>query len=565
MATLQKFDTLAGYIELRRWLNSLAERNRTSEWSDAVRWYIENDLFYLASEVLSDGRTINTETGELLYFNQFYVDWCRSIEWQVEHGGGFDGSARGSGKSTLRTKACNIQRMIKYPDSTGCIFSFQKNKAKKHFRGIKEELEHNIVLRTVCDDVLYWDPKTAAKNGETAWSLADGLRVKHQMQRKDYSLEMNAFMDGTPVGGRYDWIDFDDIEDMRAVGTQENLDKLHSTYDTTILLLTPVAIKHPVEMFTNTWYSDAGLAKRRHDDLIKIDERLVRKVPGEDTATPGEGPLGGTALYPFTTKRLFFFWDKIQDKREYAVQICCSFQLGEHRTFRDEWLIRYPGHPEEWGKGKNIYVCIDPSRGVRDPTAIWVWALGNDRKAAWVDASLKKLDPALPEFYEEIFRICAKWAGIGRRLVEVRVENFGQSTFASQIAKEFATNGYAWKVVPCADNLRTHKFSTGKRDREFERWAGPAAKGDIVIPERVTKGGCGLVRADEKGKRFDVVGYFLDYEWTNFPHLLSDNLLDAGSLLWEPDDKMGGPLQYPALSYNRGVKQRRGASAMSAG
>lgn len=566
MASLYKPDDLEGYRELQRWLLSLRDRGQVSEWGDAMRWYIANDLFFFVTNVLSDGRTINTDTGRRLYLHPCYLDWCRQIEWQIAHGGGFDGSARGTGKSTLRTKAANIQRIVKHPNSTGCIFSFQRKHAKKHFRTIREELEANTILKTVYDDVLWEDPRTAAKNGETIWSADEGFRVKGA-NRKDLTLEYQAFMDGTPTGGRFDWLDFDDVEDYKAVGSAEMLKKQHETYDATVLLLTPVALKQPVENFTNTFYSESGLAYRVYERLRRQDERKVRVEPGEDLDRPGDGPLGGTPQYPFSKKRLFIFYEKIRDRREYAIQICGDFLAGEDRTLESGWLQFYREVPEDLGREKTIYICIDPSKGVTDPMVIWVWGLGADRRAYWLDGLRRRLDPALPEFWDAIFLLHSKWSNLAR-VVEIRVENFGQATYDTQIASELERRGAYVPVVACADNLRTYKFDSGKRDREFERWAGPAASGRVVFPVPHDEGGPGLVRADEEGQNEDLVKLFLEAEWRRFPHPLHDDMLDAGSLLWEPEQRVG-PLQYPSLRHRstnrRSRRSHRGATAMSAG
>lgn len=565
--SLQTFQTIQEYDDLKRWLQSLKDRGKTSDWADAIRWYCENDLFFLASEVISDGRVLNHATGKPLYYDQFYVDWCRSIEWQIANGGGSDHSARGSGKSTLRTKCISIQQMIRHPRATIGLFSFMRKHAKKHYRGVKEELEGNVLLRTIFDDRFYWDPRAEGKSGNVIWSSDDGFRIKGS-NRQNLTMEYHAFMDGTPVGGRYDILLFDDIEDHRSVGNEAMLEKLHATYDATLLLATPVAVEQPLILFTNTFYSDIGLANRVARGYMDIDERHVRMMPGEDLTKPGDGPLGGTPVYPFDRDRLFFFYEKIRDKREYAIQICCNFMAGEDRRFHSEWLPYYPGTPDQQGRGKNVYICIDPSRGVTDPMVIWVWGLGPDKKAFWLDASVKRLDPAMPAFYEEILLMVAKWMKIGKRIVEIRVENFGQSTYASQVQKYLNDYGYYIPVIPCADNVRTGKFSTGKRDREWERWTPPASQGDVLIPRPIYEGGPGILRADESGKVQDLVEYFLKYEWSKFPKPITDNMLDAGSLLWEPPEKIGRELQYPTASISSAVRsafRRGGASAMSMG
>lgn len=100
--------TLDGYVELSKWLASLRERGKVTEWAEAMRWYALNDLFFLVNEVLSDGHIKHSEYKTPFYFHPFYIDYCRAIEWQFQNGGGIDHSGRGVGKSTLRTKALII-------------------------------------------------------------------------------------------------------------------------------------------------------------------------------------------------------------------------------------------------------------------------------------------------------------------------------------------------------------------------------------------------------------------------------------------------------------------------
>lgn len=568
---LCRFETLAEYEGLKQWLDSLKTAKRMSEWGDAVRYLIENDLFYLLTEVLSDGRVMHSDyDNQRFLWHQTYVDMCRNVERQIAVGGGLDQSARGAAKSTVRTKAANIQRMIKYPNSTGCIFSFQRKQSRKHFLSIKEELETNEILRTVCDDVLYWDPRSDAKNGLTTWSKDEGIRVKRTggVVYKEQSLEYNAFFDGTPVGGRYDWLDFDDIEDDRAVSGEEMREKLHQTYEATLFVLTAREMKPPVVMVTNTVYADNGLVERVkkqiYDEHGEGETFRIRMHAGENLDIPGNGPLGGTPQYPFTLSTLQGWYKKLDTAETYGTQICCSIRAGAGRKFQRDWLHEYPEPPERVGRNCNVYLCIDPSRGVKDPTVIWVWGLGPDRKFRWLDVSVKWLDPALPEFGEEVLRMIARWQQLGKRVVEIRIEQFGQATFAELIDKYLRDNGYSITIVACADNMRTGKFDSGKRDREFERWAFPAKSGEVMIPLSKRNGGQGLIR-DMKGKNIDMVDYFIEQEWLKFPKPLTDNMLDAGSLIWEPEEKIGRTLSFAPRTLRQFVTGQRGVTAMSMG
>lgn len=554
-----RFSTLKEYMDLQLWLESLKDRKQVSAWGDAMRDLVRDDLFYLVAFVMSDGAVINRDTGRPLYLDQFYVDYCRDVEFQFENGGGLDMSARGIGKSTVRTKGLNIQRMLKYPNSNGAIFSFLRKAAKKHYQSIKEELEQNSLLKTIFDDELYWDPIAEARNGKLIWSRDEGLRMKSH-NRKDFSLEFFAYFDGQPTGSRVDHASLDDVEDHKAIGTEDMLDKLHRGLDATWPLMQGGM---EIMMLTNTAYSDGGLVmryKRMLEDQGKKDH--IRQFSAERLDIPGDGPLGGTPQYPYTAEGLQRMYDEMNDKTEYAVQMCGDFTAGEDRTLNVQWLNWYDKRCEDWAKGKLTYICIDPSRGVKDPMAIWVWATGSDKKYHWVNASLKRLDVALPEFMDEIINMISWCEGCSQRLVEIRVEQFGQSTFAEMIKNSLHDRGLFVPVVPCNYNVRTRKFDTGKRDREFEYWAGPTANGHVVFPRPVRDGGPGMVRPDEKGRMRDLVEYFIDNEFKKFPKPVTDNLLDAGSLLFEPPSKLEREIQFPSASYREKRRARSGSSRL---
>lgn len=564
-------EDLNGYVELSKWLGDLRQRGKVAEWAEAMRWYATNDLFFLVNEVLSDGQIVHSEFKTPFYFHPFYIDYCRKIEWQFESGGGVDHSGRGVGKSTLRTKALVIQSILKWPNIAVAIFSFTKEAAKKHFGVIKEEFERNKLLYALWPEVLFEEPMVAAINGETQWSEAEGITVKRSIIRKEPTLSYRTFIKGTPTGGRYDILCMDDVEDDAIVGSKTLLDKLHSTYDSVVHVLTPIAIEKPVLMLTNTMYSEQGLVKRVLLSMKNKDPRKIILNVAEDLSRDGDGPLGGEPIYPYTAEILQKFYDEPREKEKYGLQYLGNPLVTSSRTLNRDWLFHYPGDPRDWGKNKNIYVCIDPSKGFEDPMAIWVWALGEDKKFSWVDGSLKKLDPAHDQFYNEIYMIARKWADLGR-LMEIRVEQYGQAMFVEQITKALQDRGFYVPVVKVQDikNQFTVKMTAwkGKFDRIYSRWAGPAQRGEILVPKPVSEGGAGLPRPDENGKVRCLVDEFIQKEWLLFPKPMTDNLLDAGSLIWESEEKLKRKLQFPTPSKARRKKSRYGRSQctfMSAG
>jgi len=553
-------DTLDQYKELREWVHSLRDRS-LSYWEEAMRWYALNDTFFALNFVFLTRNETHSTYGTPFYFHEFYLKYCKQLDWLIENfESSFDGSARRGGKSTVRTRLTPIRMGLKYPNITQGIFSLERNFARKHMRGIKEELENNDLLKTLFPDRLWSDPYEAARRGECVWSLNDGFQFKGRtVPRNNQTIECNTFFGG-PVGSGFDFMHFDDCEDGTVVSTPDNITKLHDAFDDAVQLATPVAIPRPVIWVTNTFYHPEGIAKKQYDKYRLADERKIRLEPGEvNIRTGGPGPMGGHAQYPFTLEFLQQKYDECKDKDEYAIQYCCDFTLGQSRAFKPSWVNWYEENPDAVMQGKYSYVCIDASRGVHDPMGIWVWSVGVDKRLFWTGGSRKKLDPASPAFADEIFNICAKVANLSEKLVEVRVEQMHSQTWAELIGSELRKRGMHVPVIPCRGKLANdrgiRKFETTKLEREWQRWSPPLQRGEIWFPKPRRELGPGLPVVNEQGDPFDLVEYFIDYEYMLFPRAPHDDMLDAGSLIWDPEVP---PYMAPAPTYR---KIRKGASA----
>jgi hypothetical protein len=563
IAGLEIPDTLHGYVTLWKWICSLKDDNRMQEWEQVMRHYVLKDMFFFLNFVSSDGKTIHSHYQKPFYFHEFYLDFCKKVQYYIDNlKSSEDASARRGGKSTIRTKLGSIQMALRYPNISISVFSVQKQLAKKHVSVIKEELQSNTLLKKLFPDILYDDPQLAAKNGETIWSLTEGLRVKRDRVRSTQTIEHGAFFGGGPVGSGYDVIHFDDCENESVVSTSDMLSKLHESYSSAVNLATPAVLPYPVFFITNTFYHPEGIAYKKYKEYKAIDENLVRVVPGEDLSVPGDGPMGGTPMYPFTRDILQMKFTE-SNKDNYAIQYCCDFKVGHDRSFRRDWLQFYDGEPRDMMRGKNSYICIDASRGVYDPMGIMVWSVGQDKKLYWTDGRRKKLDPASPSFFDEIFNIVATTHNFSDRLVEIRVEQMHQQTWAELINAEMNKRGIYIKVVPCRGKLETgvtRKFATTKLDREWQRWAPVLQRGEIMFPRPTSLGGRGIMTQDESGKPFDLVDYFLSFEYDLFPRAPNDDILDAGDLIWDPD---GDPIQYPSVGYKRTHLQGKTTSLYS--
>lgn len=533
-----------------------------------MREYCVNDLFFLVNFVLSDGQQLHSHYKKPFYYTQGYLDACRQYEQQLLLGGGLDCSCRGSGKSTLRTKACSIYLLLKYPNITIFIFSVERKLARKHLRLIKDELESNKLLKVLFDDILYSSPQEAVKLGETVWSIEEGIRVKRTgPPRSTQTVEHHTFYGGGPIGTRPDVIMADDIESNATVSSPENIMKFDEAFSACISLMTPVAIEKPILFVTNTRFSEAGTVQKIMDKYLAENPVKVRAVPGEDLNSPGDGPLHGTPIYPLTKDDLFQKYDETTSKTEYALQFALSYTAGLSDTLNENSINWYDNRPEDISSSMHIYICIDASRGIYDPTAIWVWGINEYGQYYWLDSLVKKMDPSDPSYYDRIHQLIEKWRVFGKYIVEVRVEQMGGSMWADIISRELRARHCFVKVLACSGIVaKTNRFSTGKAERIFERWAPILHKGKMFFPLSRAKGGCGIIQGrDGDDEDFDIVDYFLNVELRSFPRAKHDDLLDAGALLFDSKANSVSPLSSPSLPMmSRSSTKSRNTSWMSA-
>jgi len=574
--------TVDEWDDLQRWVLSLEESGKMSEWADAVRSYSAGNLYYLLNYLMLDGNKIHNETGKPLYSHEVYRLYCNRTQYQMDNFlSTIDSSGRSFSKSTIRTKAAALQMMIRYPEISMAVVSVERQLAFKQMGVVVEEIDANKLLRAVWSDIFHWDAKEAAKNGECVWSRQDGIRVKRRLPRMNQTLENHAFIGSAPTGSRFDVLFAEDIESEKYVASKEGTEKLHASLAAFAPLLTPVAIPKAFTVINNTMYSSAGVVRKRYDELRADGKQFAFLYPAERGELinerfvkyeDGPCPGGGMPNYPYTEANLWsIFEGGGRNRRNYYMQMLGDATGGEDSTFKRDTIIFSDDNYQKLCKGTNAYVCIDASRGMEDPMGIWVWATATDKRLRWVGGLKKKLDPASPAFHDAIFNIVQMYDNLCKRVVEIRVEQMGSQTWADLIRSELQRRGCHITVVPCRNKTatRTGQFRSSKMERLWSRWAPALQNGKVIFPKGVKMGGEGIITTDESGTPFDLIDHFLKFEFDAFPSPKHDDLLDAGSLIWDPE---AGAVIYPPLESKHQTTNnkfqrygRRPTSWMSAG
>ena len=177
----------------------------------------------------------DAETAELARRDRFFLmtrilnrkdfrhPWLYARTREVERNpdGYLDLWAREHGKSSIITFCGIIQEIIKDPEITIGIFSFNKPTARAFLRQIKYELESNETLKRLYPEILYADPKKESPR----WSEDAGIVVKRKSNPKESTVEGHGLVDGQPTGRHFLLRVYDDVVTLESVTSPEMVQK----------------------------------------------------------------------------------------------------------------------------------------------------------------------------------------------------------------------------------------------------------------------------------------------------------------------------------------------------
>jgi len=167
--------------------------------------------------------------------NPFVVEMCKMVE-RGPDGWCLDLWARYHWKTTIKTKARTIQRIVKYPNRCTMIASHTRPIAKKMMRPIMQVLENNELLKRCFPEVLYQNPR----NESPKWSEDDGIVVRRQnAARSEATVEAWGIKEGMPISVHFDWILLDDLETKDDVRNPDVINHAREAFDLCNFLITP--------------------------------------------------------------------------------------------------------------------------------------------------------------------------------------------------------------------------------------------------------------------------------------------------------------------------------------
>lgn len=477
---------------------------------EVERELCKTDLFYLLTVVL--GR------------KDLNHDWlfarCREVEAAPD--GHLDLWFREAGKSTIITFGLTIRDILRDPEITVGIFSFNRPTAKAFLRQIKREFESNDRLRVLFPDVLWETPHGQAPT----WSEDSGIVVKRKGNPKESTVEAWGLVDGQPTSKHFRLMVYDDVVTADSVTTPDMIDKVTRAWETSLNLGTDGG---RVRYIGTRWhYADT------YRVILDRGSAIERRYP-----VTADGTIDGEPV----------LWtrEKVAEKRRamtftFGAQMLLDPAADSNQGFVEGWL-RYYEDAGDFG-GLNKYMLVDAASDKKkgsDYTAIAVIGLGADDNFYLLDAVRDRL--SLTERADAVFSMHRRW-----KPKAVGYERYGMMADVEYLKERMGRENYRFEITEVGGQI-------SKRDR-IKRMGPIFENGRFLLPPA-------LMKENTEGIRRDIVHDFIRHEYLPFPVADHDDLFDAIARIWDIPTVWPKPHQSEDR-YARPRRARRPTSAWAA-
>lgn len=440
---------------------------------EALRWLARNDRFFLLGCLMMRQDVLEK-------------DWCyeRCREVEARPDGMLDLWSRFHYKSTIITLAGGVQEILKDPEMTEGILSYNKPIANKFVDQIRRALEQKELFALFPD--ILWE-KPPRQN----WSTQGGLIVKRRSNPKEATVQGSGLVDGQPIGAHYRLRIYDDVVVPSSVTTPEQIAKTTEAWELSLALGT--------EDGGREWY--AGTRYHPDDTYAAILKRgaLVerRRICMDEDGRPLM--MEAEALEALRVR---------MGQNTFAAQMLQNPIASGVRTFKDEWLMFYDRAPKR--ETMNVYIFVDGAVSKRkksDRTAMWVVGYGQDRNRYLLDGVYDRVNLAQKTAW--IFALHRKW-----RPNLVFWEQVGPMSDVEHVRLAMNEENYRFAIAT---------LSRGPLDAKrmrIENLQAPFEAGRWWLPRT-------LVKPLADGGVEDIMQTFIDEEYKTYPISKHDDGLDC--------------------------------------
>lgn len=440
--------------------------NRGDEW---VRWLALRDRYFLLTCVL----------GNRFAANRWVFDRCREVE--ADPDGHLDLWSRYHFKSTIITLAGAVQEILRDPEITIGIFSFNKATAYKFVDQIRRELE-KPTLYALFPNILWEKPP------KLNWSTQTGLTVRRKANPKEPTVFGSGLVDGQPTGMHFRLRIYDDVVTKDSVTSPEMIAKTNEAWELSLALGMPDGGR---EWYVGTRYHSADTYSeimRRQAAQPRI--RLCVDEDGNPTLMSRES---------LETER------RKMGPSTWAAQMLQNPLGAGNKTFKDDWWNVYLTMPARRTMRRAIIIdSANEKKRTSDYTTMWVIGMHADQNYYLLDGIHDRLN--LGERTDALFGLVKLWSPEC-----VFWEQVGAMSDAAHVRLEQDRRGWHFKIVELDQHVP-------KNDRI--RWLQPTFEsGRLWMPVK-------LMKRQLDGTDRDLVQDLFRDEYQTHPVCRHDDMLD---------------------------------------
>lgn len=507
--TIQK----APYGQVQRiWLTALDIGG-----DDAARELCKHDRYFLLTQALNRPDALHP----WLYAR------CREVEANPD--GYLDLWAREHYKSTIITYAGIIQEILRNPEITIGIFSFNKPTARKFLRQIKYELETNGTLKRLFPDILWADPKREAAR----WSEDAGIVVKRKGNPKESTVEGHGLVDGQPTGAHFLLRVYDDVVTLESVTSPEMVQKVTEAWS-----LSDNLGARAETGLARAWHIGTRYSFRdTYQHMLDMGAVIPRIFAATDDGTVSGKPV-------FLPPEVWEDKKKKQTMTVLAAQMLQNPAAGNQAIFSKDHLRFMDIRPATL----NIYILCDPASSRKkgsDKTAIAVIGIDANNNRWLVDGYHHKMK--LSERYLAIKGLRRYWMNMpGVQTVRVGYERYGMTSDIEYFEEAMERDRDVFEIVELAWPRegggskidRVQRLEPDFRNGRF--FLAAKVEGETKAQKQVKAAGqafrvfAPVRRVDENGRAYSLNKNFLD-EYLTFPFCAHDDFIDAASRIYDID------------------------------
>lgn len=448
------------------------------------------------------------------YYRPFLFERCREIQRNPD--GYLDIYARDHYKTTMITYALTIQEILKNPEITICIYSYNISTAQKMMVQIRSALQ-NHTLVTCFPDILFsnvnvssW--KDSMGNSHRMEWANEGFTVKRVGNPKEHTVECSGLVTGQKTGGHYNLLIYDDTVTPESVSTRAQIEKTTQMFE--MSLNTGSTANMRIRMI-GTRYALGDT----YEHILKNGTVKLRRFPCVDEN-------GNSVLY--SDKILKWKLSRMHGS-VVATQMYCDPQANSAFNFLMDWIPERINSKsidlDKW----NWYIIVDPAQKISDDadyTIMWcvgVSGKGDDKTFLWADLIRDKL--SLEGKQKALFDMVARFTN-SRKRPTVFYERVSMQSDIQHYQYVMNQTGYIFDILEASGKPKLNYGMTASgnnlkfKDLRISALQPSLKQGRHRFVDSA-------VHTNWKGDNEDMLASFFEEEYKNYPFAEHDDGLDA--------------------------------------